>query len=183
MTKYKIKNDKESKKNRKKIKEPKIVNDNESEIKTFFIILIVVVVIVIGLYFLSKLIVDKRSASNKTENTTTGKIDYSVVSVGTILNRPYDDYYVLVYDSDDTNAIYYSNLYGKYESKEDHLKIYFCDLSNLLNKPYVAEDGESNPYATSVEDFSFGKVTLLRVRYGQIINYLEDAKSIAEELS
>ena len=35
----------------------------------------------------------------KTEETVQGSVNYSVASVGQILNRPYDEYYVFVYDT------------------------------------------------------------------------------------
>ncbi len=185
MAKYTIKNEKnKNSKNKKKnlLKEQRDVNDNELEIKHFFIILAIVIVIALGLYFISEVIVNKRG-DNTVKATEDGKINYDVVSVGTILNRPYNDYYVLVYNSEDTNAIYYSNLYGKYSSKEDGLKIYYCDLNNSLNSSYVAEDEEGNPYATTTEEFSFGKITLLRVSYGRVVSYMNDLEEIANTLN
>ena len=177
MAKYKIKNNKS-----KKLKNEKVLNDNEIEIRNFFIILVVVVVIVVGLYFLSSLIVGKRDTNISNETIQKGKIDYEIVSVGTILNRPYSDYYVMVYDSEDTNAVYYSSLFGNYSDKEDGLKIYYCDLNSPLNSDYVSENGEGNPNVNTTEDFSFGKITLLRVQNGRITSYIEDLDSIASEL-
>ena len=182
MAKYTIRKEKDNKKG-KKLKEQKIINDNELEVRNFFIILVIVLVIVLALYFVSKTIVDKRSNTNTNTNTTTAEVDYSLVTVGTILNRPYDEYYVMVYNSEDTNAIYYANLFTKYSSKENGLKIYFCDLNNSLNKDYVSDEKTGNPYARTTEDFSFGKITLLKVRYGQVVAYLEDIDLISNELS
>ena len=64
MAKYTIKKEKDNKKG-KKLKEQKILNDNELEVRNFFIILVIVLVIVLALYFVSKAIVDKRSDSSK----------------------------------------------------------------------------------------------------------------------
>ena len=183
MAKYTIKNKNNKDKKKDLIKNQKDVNDNELEIRHFFIILFIVLIIAVGLYFISKAVVDKRKANNNETNTVKGQIDYDIVSVGTILNRPYNDYYVLVYDSEDTNALYYSNLYSKYASKEDSLKIYYCDLNNILNKDYVSEDGEGNPYARSTEDFSFGKITLLRIINGYVYSYMDDLEEIANVLN
>lgn len=185
MAKYTIKKEKDSNKGKssKRLKEQKILNDNELEVKNFFIILIIVLVIVLALYFVSKAIVDKRSKTKTNTNTTATAVDYSLVSVGTLLNRPYDEYYVMVYDSEDTNAIYYANLFTKYNSKENALKIYFCDLNNSFNKDYISEEETGNPNARTTEDFAFGKITLLKVRYGRVVTYLEDIDLISEELS
>ncbi len=184
MAKYTIKKQKDNKKGKasKKLKEQKVLNDNELEIRNFFIILVIVLVIVLALYFASKAIVSKRSKTNTNTNTTATEVDYSLATVGTILNRPYDDYYVMVYNSEDTDAIYYANLFTKYNSKENSLKIYFCDLNNPLNKDYISEEETGNPYARTTDDFSFGKITLLRVRYGQVITYLEDIDQISNAL-
>ena len=184
MAKYTIKKQNGSKKGKssRRLKEQKLLNDNELEIRNFFIILIIILVIAFGLYFVSKAIVSKRSNTKSDDNTANAEIDYSLTTVGTLLNRPYDDYYVMVYDSQDTNAIYFANLFTKYSSKEDGLKIFFCDLNNPLNKNYVSNEESGNSYARTTEDFSFGRISLIRVRYGQVVSYLEDIDQITNEL-
>ncbi len=181
--------EKENKKQKNiKIKGSQVsTGEDENEVKTFIIILVIIVVIVGGIYALTEYF---KKDDKKEENTNTvekGSINYEKLSVGMLLNRPYDDYYVLVYDSKDDDAILYSTIMSKYmqkSSEKDYIKIYFCDLNNALNKPYhdVNKDGKSNPKATKIEDLDFGKVTLLKISKGKITNYLEDFEKIKSEL-
>ena len=167
--------------NRKKLKEPKIRTEEGETLHRFIIIFIVIIVAVIIIYLISAL-VSKKEDNNNTNNTVAeAEIDYDIVSVGTILNRnQYDKYYVMVYDADSINAFYYSTLIAQYNEKEEHVKIFFCDLSNPLNKEYASET--SNPKAQKVEDFAFGEVTLLEVQKGRVTRYIEDIETIEEIL-
>ena len=99
-----------------------------------------------------------------------------------MLNRPYNEYYVMVYDADDAEAIYYSSLITNYEKKENAKKIYFCNLGNKLNSDFSAKGGESNPEAKSLDELKFGKVTLIKVKDGKINKYIENVDDIKATL-
>ena len=167
---------------KKKLKEPKIRTEEGETLHRFIIIFIVIVIAVIIIYLISALVSKNNNDNSNTNNTTEEtKIDYTKVNVGTILNRnQYNKYYVMVYDADSINALYYSTLITQYNSKEEHEKLFFCDLSNPLNKEYAKE--ESNPKAQKVEDFAFGEVTLLEIQKGKITRYIEDIETIEEIL-
>ncbi len=179
--------EKENKK-QKDIKIKSESGENENEIKTFIIILVIIVVIVGGIYALTEYFKkDDKKEENLSNTVQAGSINYEKLSVGTLLNRPYDNYYVLVYDSEDDDAILYSTIMSKYmqkKSEKDYVKIYFCDLGNTLNKSYydVNGDGKSNPKATKLEDLDFGKVTLLKIQKGKIVKYIEEFDKIKSEL-
>ena len=116
-----------------------------------------------------------------------GEINYDKVIVGTILNRDANEYYVLVYNSTDVSASKYSNLISQHKAKsseKNYVDIYFCDLDNKLNASYynVNNDNKSNPKATEVSDFDFGDLTLLHIKKGKIVEYIEDYKTIQEKL-
>lgn len=162
------------------------VSEDENEIKSFIIIVIVIAVIAGIVYFVTELVANKEPEYQKT--VTQGEVDYDIVSVGTLLNRPYDDYYVLVYDADSDDAMKYSTTMSKYiqnNSKEDNYKkIYFCNLGNFINSAYynVGEDNKSNPKATKIEDFDFGDLTLLQIKKGKVVKYVEDYTIIQDLL-
>ena len=99
-----------------------------------------------------------------------------------IFNRPYDEYYVIAYDSTLDDAMYYSTLITNYSKKEDAIKIYYCDLSKKVNESYKAKDGNGNSKATSVQELSFGDVTLLKIRNKKIVNYIENIDQIKSAL-
>lgn len=170
----------------KKIKNIKSAGMNSSEegneIKSFIIIITIIVVLIGVIYGVTELL--KKKDNEPESKITEGKIDYDKVSVGTLLNRPYDEYYVMVYNSSDTEAVLYSTILSKYAKKEKGLKIYFCDLDNKLNASYynVNNDGKSNPKAKSISELNFGDLTLIKVKNGKITNYIEDYDKIKETL-
>ena len=175
--------EKKIKQKQRKIKDVKVRSEGEEEIRRFIIILIIVIILVVGIYFLSKLIVNKRESENTTANEVAGEINYDVLNVGMIFNRPYTEYYVLLYDSENVDAIYYSSIMTNYIHSDDALKIYYCDLGNSLNSKYVSSDGKSNKNATTLEEFAFGKITLLKIKDGKITKYLDTTDEIVNELS
>ena len=170
----------------KKMKNIRVGNTNEdtNEVKAFIIIIVIIAILVCVIYGLTELFKKNPNVEN---NVTTGSIDYNKVSVGTILNRPYNEYYVLAYSSEDSKAVLYSTLLTKYmqesESK-DYVKIYYCDLSNSLNKNYYNKNnnGTSNSSPKSIDEFNFGNLTLIKVKNGKINKYIEDYNVIKELL-
>ncbi len=169
-----------AKKKAKKIDINKNVNtDDEKLVVKFIVVLIIISLIAVGFYFISKNIVKNRDDNIVESNVT---ISYDKVNVGMIFNRPYDEYFVMVYDSSDNDAMIYSSLISKYSQKEDSLKIYYCDLSNKLNKEFVSSDGTTNSNAKSVSEFKFGQVTLIKVRNGKIVSYIENIDTIKSAL-
>lgn len=165
--------------NNKKVKEPKIRTEEGEVIHNFILLFTIILIIVLVIYLISVLVVNKREddkAAAKNETTAETKIDYNLASVGMILNRPYDNYYVMVYDGNDDEAIYYATLITNYQKKEDGKKLYFTDLSEQMNSSFKSET--SNPKATKVEDFAFGKVTLLEINKGKITKYVESIDEI-----
>ncbi len=168
----------------KKAKIKNVTSDDENEIKRFVIIILVIAVIMGIIYGITELFNNKKDSD--TVDVIDGQINYDKVAVGTILNRPYDEYYVMVYDSTSKEAVKYSAMMTTYKGKteEEPLKIYYCDLNNSLNKKYynVNEDNKSNKKAQKVEDFDFGDLTLLHIKKGKITEYIEDYKTIQEKL-
>ncbi len=161
-------------------------DDDGNEVKKFVIIILVIAVCIGVVYFLTENISPKK-VDNSDKTVTAGSINYDKTSVGRILNQPYDEYYVLLYDFDNHDAILYSGLLSSYMQKKNEdnfIKIFYCDLNNKLNNTYynVGGDNKSNPKATKVEDFDFGDLTLLKISKGKIVEYLEDYEIIKEKL-
>lgn len=160
--------------------------EEENEVKRFIIIVIVIGLFVGAIYGLTEML--KKDDETPKEENTTPTISYDKLTVGTLLNRPYDEYYVLAYDGGANKAIEYSVLLSQYKSKsteKDYVKIYFLDLDNSLNKKYynVNEDNKSNPDAKKIEDLDFGDLTLLYIKDGKIKEYIEDYTTIQKKLS
>ena len=159
--------------------------EEENEVKRFIIIVIIIGLFVGVIYGLTEIL---KKDEEKTEEKTAPTISYDKLTVGTLLNRPYDEYYVLAYDGNANKAVEYSAILTKYKNKsteKDYIKIYFLDLSNGLNKKYynVKEDNKSNPDAKEIKDLDFGDLTLLYINDGKIKEYIEDYKTIQKKLS
>ena len=171
-----------TRRNKKLLKEQKYVSEETNEIKRFVIILLGIIICIVIIYFVSNFIVKKDDKTSTDNETQAGVVDYNTVTVGTILNRPESEYYVLVYNQEETTSAIYSTYGGLYTSKDGAKKMYYCNLGNELNKAYIASDGASNSKAKSVKDFKFGEVTLLKIKNKKIVSYLEDVDTIKKEL-
>lgn len=164
----------------KKIKNQKYYTEEQKEIQKFIIIIIVLVLLIGAVYFLT----DKFVEQGKSNNIRTGEINYDKATIGTLLNRPYDEYYAMIYSSGSTDASYYNLIKNNYSSKDGGLKIYYIDLDNELNQKYynVNNDNKSNPNAKSIDDIDLGDITLIKVKNGEIVSYIEDIEQIKTEL-
>lgn len=182
MTNKKVKlNDKVTNKNKKqKLNIDKYIADESKEIKRFVIILIGIIIVVLVSYQIANVLKKDKKTSDDS-SITAGSIDYDVVSIGTMLNRNENDYYVILYDAKDTNAVLYSAIVSKYTEKENSLKVFFCDLGNELNKNYIAKEN-SNPNAKSIDEIALGNLTLIKVSKGKIVKYIENIDTIKSEL-
>ena len=167
----------------RRIKSKNVGSADENEIRSFIIIVIVLVVVIGAIYGLTEFINNKKSNSND-KTVTSGEINYNIVSVGILLNRPEDEYYVIVYDTEKSDSLIYSTIVNNYKNSSDSLKVYLCDLNNSLNSSYynVNEDNISNPKATKVSELDFGDLTLIKVKNGNIAKYVEDLDQIKEIL-
>lgn len=148
----------------KKIKASKYESTDTKEIKSLIILTLVVIIIAVGLYFLTMFVNNKKTQSNT-------NIDYEICLVGNMFNRPYDEYYVFLYSSLDSNAATYRGLITSYNEKEDSKKIYYVDLDDKFNKDYVADESNKNP--GSVSDVKIKDSALILIKDGKVIKYME----------
>lgn len=172
-------NDKVDKK--KRMKPVRYVSEETRELRKFIIILLSIIAIVIVVYGISKVLIKDKDETTGND-VTAGVVDYDIVSIGTMLNRNIDEYYVMIYDANDSNAVLYSSMINKYISKEKAKKIFFCDLGNKLNSEYYAKDKDSNPKAKSINELALKELTLIKVKNGKIVKYIEDVDTMKKEL-
>jgi len=168
----------------KNIKMGDTSSDDENVVKKLVVITVIIAILIAIVYGVTEII---KSKDETPDSNIQASINYDKVSVGTILNRPYDEYYVLVYNSEDAKAVLYSTILTKYmkNSKEkDYIKIYYCDLNNNLNNKYynVGNDNKSNTNVNAIEDFDFGDLTLLKVKNNKVTKYLENLDEIKKIL-
>ena len=166
----------------KKIKEAQYISDDQQEIIRFIKILVIVILFILGVYFATRLFV-KKDLLNNSEETPVTEVSYSKMVFGTMLNRPYEEYYVMAYSSENNNANYYRALIDKYSSEEESLFVYYIDLEDSMNERFIAEDAKTNPDAKNIDELRVGEVTLIKVKDGKISKYIENVDDIKRELS
>lgn len=165
----------------------------QAEVKKFIIVVLVVLLCVVGIYFLTRAFVTKDLFKHETnqEEVIKGEVNNDVAIVGTIMNRPYDEYYVAVYDSTGKNNYEMANnVVSKYKNLKK-LHIYRVDLHEHMNKDYYKPE-EVNTKATGVDDFKFGDTTLLKIKRTKnkdgetytykIVKYITEIDQIKKEL-
>ena len=154
----------------------------QEEMRKFLIVVIVVALLVVGIYFLTRAIVTK-DLFKKEETTEAEKVEvnYEVAIVGEILNRPYDEYYVVVYDETKEKASEMSGLVSEYKGTEKPLHVYTVYLNNKINEKYYNPEKE-NTKATTVKEFAFGDSTLIKVNKGKVEKYITDYTKMQKEL-
>lgn len=164
----------------KTIKDSKYKSEEQVTINRFIKILIGVIVFIVLIYFATRIFVKHDLLDNKEEAAVT-EVSYSKMVFGTMLNRPYDEYYVYAYSSEDVKAYYYNTLAANYINNDDSLYVYYVDLEDSMNKKYISESDETNPEAKSVDDLRVGKLTLMKVKNGKIVKYIEKLEDIKSE--
>ena len=153
----------------------------QEEMRKFIIVVVVVALLVVGIYFLTRAVVTKDLFNKEEENTTKVEVKYDVAIVGEILNRPYDEYYVLVYDKTNESTAQMSSLAEQYKGTEKPLHVYTVYLDNKLNAKYY-DPTKENTKATKVSEFMFGDTTLLKIKDGKVEKYITDYTKMEKEL-
>lgn len=168
----------------KRIKTEKHQTEEQNEIIRFVRILVIIIILVLGVYLFTRIFVTKDlfNKDKEPDTVTPGTINYNVTNIGSMFNKNEKEYYVMLYNSKDVNAVYYSGLITTYQRNEDAIKIYFADLNNELNKKYVSEENE-NVNTSDLTTFKVGDLALLKIKEGQISKSLTSEEDIASELA
>ena len=161
------------------VKKDKYYSEEQQEIRSFIKILIGLVLIFLVLYFLSNKFVGNDNNIKRTNQS--GKVQYDSISIGTLLNRADNEYYVLVFDSEDLNNSYIVNKASSYKSNHDSKPLYSADLSLEFNKKFVSD--ESFYRKDTLDGIKFKGTTLVFVKDKHIIKFIESSDDIDKELS
>lgn len=150
----------------KRLKNNGYVNTDTKEIKNLILITIGILALAVGLYFLTDKLLSK-----DTQKPNEVNFDYSICTVGTMFNRPYEKYYVFLYDETSEEASQYKTLLDNYTSKEESEKIYYVDLSNKFNSKYVSDTSNNNPKNPS--EVKIKGSALILISNGKVSKYYE----------
>lgn len=171
-----------TKRNRDRIKNS---GEETIEVVQFIKVLLIVIILLAGVYlftriFVTKDLFNKNDDTNESESGEEVDINYDYINLGTIFNRPYNEYYVVIYDSEESEDGYYLSTGTNYKSSDDAIKIYFADLASPFNSSY--ESDESNSNATNATELKIKRGTLIKIKNGKITKYLEGKDAITKEL-
>ena len=146
------------------------------EIKRVIIISVVILIVLVGIYFLTEVILNKESDSDKvTENA----IQYEEILAGESFNQSEDKYYVIYYDSTDEYSSI-SSLISSYQMNDKEVKLYSVDLSNGMNKAYVTE---GNVVTTNASSLRVKANTLLEFTSKKVTDVITDNDEIIDILN
>ena len=150
--------------------------EESKEIMKFFIVLLVVIAIILVGFWITKL-ANKKNSQDITY--ASGNIATDKVIVGTMLSRG-GEYYVLCYDTSKNDANIYVT-YGENYKNKKALDLYYLDLSSEFNRKYYVDE-ESNKEAKKIDELKISNGTLIRIKDGIIVEYIEGIQDISAKL-
>ena len=174
-------------KEKKKVKNIKVKYQTaeQEEIKKFIIVVLVVLLCVGAIYILTRAFVTKdlfKSGDEEKKEVIPGVFNYEVAIMGQILNRPYDEYYVVIYNQQEGDYISdMSTMVYNYTKKEKHLHMYTVDLSNVMNSDYYDPENV-NVNAKTLNEIKVGDITLIKVKNNKINKFIVDYSKMLKEL-
>lgn len=152
----------------------------DTEITNIVKFLLIVIVIFAVVYFVVALIRGDIQFGKDKEAKSEVTIQYEEILGGEILNSSKSEYFVLLYDYTSNEAGLFSTLLSKYKAKSGSLPFYKVNLANPLNQRYVTNH-DSTKYPATANDLSVNGATLLQIKDGKIILYLEGKDAIKEQ--
>ena len=169
----------------KKEEQKKVENDTYS-IKNL-ILIILVISVVFGLFYLITCLFVKPVEENNINNEVT-EFDSTKITLGNLLDRSEDEYYVLatkesLYDSYNLKINYselYNNYINSYTSNEDSLQFYYVDLDDALNKSYISDKLN---ISNEISELKLNDEVLFKIKNGEIEQSYVGSSDILEALN
>lgn len=163
----------------KSVKKTSINNENEIG---KLIKMVIIVTAIFGVFYLITYLINKEEPKAPLESAK-AEIQYDKILISGILSQEYDNYYVLIYNTEDYNYPVYDIYLSKYSQMKDALRVYEAELNNPLNANFVSET--ANLKVKKIKDFKVSETTLLKIKKGQVNKYYvgEDIKNYLIELT
>jgi hypothetical protein len=136
------------------------------------------------MYLITYVIVNKGLLSKGYEKpvTETAVIDYETSTIGTVFTKADTEYYVLFdyFTSVSKKSSYLDGMLSIYNDREDSLQVYKVDLNKSINEKYISDT--ANIKVQKASDLKIKGVTLIKIKDGKNVLYLDDIDRIADEL-
>ena len=156
-----------------------VLNSNtySSDSKKIITCVLAVLIILVFVYLLTNFIIKRSVADYITKNNDKTTLQYDEILSGQSFDKKDSEYLVLFFNEEDT---IYQTLISNYQSKDEHLPIYYVNLKNRMNKNCVSN--ESNKDATTSSELKINGPTLIKFTNNEISDYIEGEDSITEYL-
>lgn len=150
--------------------------------KSILITLGIVLVVFLLFYFLTVAINNKnRKLNTKEKEKEEIQIQYYEILGDNVFTKSPKEYYVLLYDFEDPEAVYLDYLFNLYAGYEGQY-IYKVNLGNKMNEKFVTSD-KSNSKASKASELKVKGTTLIKIKNGKNVEYTEgNAQVIANKL-
>lgn len=137
-----------------------------------------VVLVLVIFYLITTFIVNRKVKENN--DNIEAVIQYQEILAGETFNQMEKEYYVIFYHFDNYETILYDYVSDRFKEKNEYLPLYKVDLDKEFNAFCLAE--ESNELANDASKLKVQAPTLIKIKDGQNILYLDEKESILSVL-
>ncbi|MDD6245034.1 MAG: hypothetical protein PUB03_05190 [bacterium] len=153
-------------------------NEMQGAGKRVVIIIICGLLLLLFMYFLTTRILSKEvTKRRKQEQVTESTIQYDKILAGESFTVDNEEYYVVYYDSTDTEL---ASTISSYQADTKDIKLYSVDLSDGMNKKYRT-DGDVD--TSSIENLKVKNPTLIHFKSKEVVDVLTDQDEIKNYLT
>jgi len=160
----------------KKVKQTKIMSDDVVKVRNMLILLVGVIIVCVGIFFLTEKMIEKENT--KTQESKEVEIDNDIATIGTMFNRNYDEYYILMYSKKE-NSKDLDSILDSYRSSDNYIKTYFIDLDLKINSFVLGDNFNDKP--TNSNEVSVNGAALFKINNGKVTksyNGVDNIKNI-----
>ena len=123
------------------------------------------VVLSLVVFYLVFAIAKGEISFGKKDEITPAEIQNVEIIAGNAFARNEEEYYVMMYNFDNSDSIKYANLYELYSQQNSGTKLYLVDLSKKFSDKYITEN-ESEVNIESINTLKVVDGTLIKVFNG-----------------
>ncbi len=165
---------------KKKVEKIKSYSSDSDEMMRMLKVLGGVVLSLVVFYLVFAIAKGEISFGKKDEITPT-EIQNVEIIAGNAFARNEEEYYVMMYNFDNSDSIKYANLYELYSQQNSGTKLYLVDLSKKFSDKYITEN-ESEVNIESINTLKVVDGTLIKVFNGTGASSAIGYENIKKEL-
>lgn len=172
-------------KEKKNIEKNVVVDTQEEVMSNAAKVSVVVTGIFVVFYVIAVLLkggfapgIDNDDKDDNDKETVT--IQYDEILAGETFKMPYQEYYVIFFNYDDKSTSVYEAILSNFKKVNTNAKVFKVDLNKGFNIPYISET--SNHNAATSDELKINGPTLIKIKDGRNVTYVEGKDSIKEIL-